>query len=37
MEWLKGTVGKIYLVDSKVQLAEQCIIFQSNALFDFQV
>lgn len=37
MKWLKGTVDKIGLIDSEMQLAEQCIIFQSNAYLIFQV
>lgn len=37
MKWLKGTVDKIDLIDSEVQLAEQCIVFQSNAYLIFQV
>lgn len=34
MKWLKETVDKIDLTDSKMQLAERCIIFESN-LLDF--
>lgn len=37
MKWLKGTIDKIDLTDSKMQLAEWCIIFESNAYFIFQM
>lgn len=37
MKWLKGTVDKIDRIDSEIQLAEQCISFQSNAYLIFQV
>lgn len=37
MKWLKGTVDKTDLINSEVQLAEWCIIFQSNACLIFQV
>lgn len=37
MKWLKGSFDKIHLIDSEVQLAKQCIIFQSDAYLIFQV
>lgn len=37
MKWLKETVDKIDLIDSKMQVAEWCIIFQSNAFLIFQM